>query len=73
MYSGFEVEIGEVNAQKLSPWGADGQIDEEFGRGEISRRCVFVAWIVDAIATNGEPNAICCLSAVNNCSKCGCR
>jgi hypothetical protein len=46
------------DAPKLSPRGADGGIDEEFGRGEIGRWCAFVDWIVDAIATNSEPNAM---------------
>ncbi len=57
-HGGVEVEIGEVYAQKLCPRGADGGIDEEFGRGEIGRWCAFVAWIVDVIAANSEPNAI---------------
>jgi hypothetical protein len=53
-----EVEIGKVNAQRHSPWGADGGVDEEFGHDEISRWCAFVAWIVDAIAANIELNAM---------------
>jgi hypothetical protein len=57
-HGGIEVETGKVDAQKLSPWGADGEIDEEFGHGEISRWCAFVAWIVNAIATNSEPYAM---------------
>ncbi len=55
-HGGMEVEIGEVNAQKLGPRGIDGGIDEEFGCGEIGRWCALVAWIVNAIAANGEPN-----------------
>ncbi len=43
---------------KNFPQGIDGGIDEEFGRGEISRWCVFVASMFDAVATNNEPNAI---------------
>ncbi len=35
-HRGVEVEIGEVDAQKLGPRGTDGGVDEEFGRGEIS-------------------------------------
>jgi hypothetical protein len=57
-HRGVEVEIGEVDAQKLGPRGTDGGVDEEFGRGEISGWCALVAWIVDAIAANGEPNAM---------------
>ncbi len=53
-----EVEIGEVDDQKLGPRGTDGGIDEEFGRGEIYLWCALVAWIVDAIATNGKPNTM---------------
>jgi hypothetical protein len=53
-----EVEIGKVNAKNLCPWGTDGGIDEEFGRGEIGCWCALVAWIVDAIAANSEPNAM---------------
>ncbi len=41
-----EVEIGKVHAQKLCPWGTNGRIlDEEFGHGEISHWCAFVARI----------------------------
>jgi hypothetical protein len=40
-----EVDIGEVDAQKRCPWGTDGGIDEEFGRGEISR------WLLDIYYT----------------------
>ncbi len=57
-HGGVWVEIGEVNAQKLSPWGADGGIDDKFCCGEISRWCAFVAWIVNAIAANSEPNTL---------------
>jgi hypothetical protein len=39
---GVQVEIGKVDAQNLSPHGADGGIDEEFDRGEISRWSAFV-------------------------------
>ncbi len=42
-HGGVEVEIGDVNAQNLCPWGADDEVDEEFGRGEISHWCAFVA------------------------------
>jgi hypothetical protein len=35
-----------------------GGIDEEFGRGEISHWCAFVAWIVDAIAANSAPTTL---------------
>jgi hypothetical protein len=55
-HGSVEIEIGEVDAQKLCPRGTDGKIDEEFGRGEISHWCAFAAMIVDAIAANGEPN-----------------
>jgi hypothetical protein len=57
-HGGVEIEIGKANAQKLSPQGADCGIDEDFGPGEISHWCAFLAWIVDAIATNSEPNAM---------------
>ncbi len=57
-YGGFEVEVGKVDAQKLSPRGADCGTDEEFGRGEISHWCTFVAWIVNAIATNSESSKV---------------
>jgi hypothetical protein len=53
-----EVEIGEVEAQKLGTRGTDVGIDEEFGRGEIGHWCALVAWIVDVIAPKGEPNAM---------------
>ncbi len=57
-HGGVELEIDEVDAQKLSPRGADDGVDEVFGCGEISRWCAFVAWIVDVIAVNSEPNAM---------------
>ncbi len=57
-HGGVEVEIGKVNAQKLGPRGTDGGIDEEFGRGEIGHWCALVAWFVDLIAANDEPNAM---------------
>ncbi len=57
-HGGVVVEIGKVDAQKLGPRGTDGGIDEEFGRGEIGGWCALVAWIVNAIAANGEPNAM---------------
>jgi hypothetical protein len=53
-----EVEIGEVDAQKLSPQGADGGTYEEFGRGEIIRGYTFVARIVNGITANSESNAM---------------
>ncbi len=53
-----EVEFGEVDAQNLWPQGTHGGIDKKFGCGEISHWCDFVAWIVDATAANGEPNAM---------------
>jgi hypothetical protein len=56
---GSEVDNVKVNAPKHGPRGTDGGIDEEFGRGEIGSWCALVAWIVDAIAANGEPNAMC--------------
>jgi hypothetical protein len=57
-HGGVEVEIGKVDAQKLCPQGTDGGINEEFGRGEISHWCAFVAWIVNAIAANSKANAM---------------
>ena len=57
-HGGVEVEIGEVDAQKLGTRGTDVGIDEEFGRGEIGHWCALVAWIVDPIAANGEPNTM---------------
>ncbi len=57
-HGGVEVEIGRVDGQKLCPRGTDGGIDEEFGHGEIGCWCAFVTKVADAIATNGEPNAI---------------
>jgi hypothetical protein len=57
-HGGVEVEICKVDAQKLGPRGTDGGIDDEFGHGEIGYWCAFVAWIVIAIATNSELNAI---------------
>jgi hypothetical protein len=57
-HGGVEVEIGKVDAKKLGPRGTDGRIDEELGRGEIGRWCALVACIVNAIAANGEPNAM---------------
>jgi hypothetical protein len=57
-HGGVEVEVGEVDAQKLCPRCTDGGFDEKFGHGEISHWCALVAWRVDAIATNGEPNAM---------------
>jgi hypothetical protein len=54
-----ETEMHVLGAwQKLCPRGTDGEIDEYFGRGEISHWCALVAWIVNAIATNIEPNAM---------------
>jgi hypothetical protein len=72
-HGGVEIEIGEVNAKKLSPRGADCGTDEEFCRGEICHWCTFVPWIANAITTNSESNEIffCILSAVNNCNICG--
>ncbi len=55
-HGGVEVEIGKVDAQKLGPRGTDGGIDEYFDCGEIGCWCALVAWIVDAITTNSEPN-----------------
>jgi hypothetical protein len=57
-HRGVDVENGEVNAQKFCPWGADDGINEEFGRGEISHGCTFVARMADAIATNSESNGM---------------
>ncbi len=42
-HGGVEVEIGEVDAQKLDPRGTDGGVDKEFGRGEIGGWCALVA------------------------------
>ncbi len=57
-HGGVEVEISKVDAQKLGPRGTDGGINEYFGRCEIGCWCALVAWIVDAIAANGEPNVM---------------
>ncbi len=57
-HGAVEVEVGKVNAQKLCPQSTGGGIDEEFGRGEIDHWCAFLARIIDAIAANGEPNAM---------------
>ncbi len=57
-HGGVEVEFSEVDAQKLGPSGTDGGIGEQFGHGEIGCWCALVAWIVDLIATNAEPNAM---------------
>ncbi len=74
-HGGVEVEISEVNAQQLCPRSTDGGSYEEFGHGEIGHWCAFVAWIVDAIATNGEPNVVFLffLWSINaaNAAKCG--
>jgi hypothetical protein len=51
-HGGVEVESGKFDAQKPCPQGADGGIDEEFGRGEISCGCTLVARIINAIAAN---------------------
>jgi hypothetical protein len=51
-HGGVEVEIGEVNAQKLCPRGTDGGTDWELGCGEINCWCALVAWIVNSIAAN---------------------
>ncbi len=53
-----EVKIGKADAQKLGPRGTDGGVDEEFGRGEIGGWYALVAWIVDVVTANGEPNAM---------------
>ncbi len=37
LHGGALVEIAKVDAQILSPRGADGRIDEEFSHGEMSR------------------------------------
>jgi hypothetical protein len=58
-HGGVEVEIGKSDAQKLSPWDADGGVDEEFGHGEISCwRAFILVWIVDAIAADSELNVM---------------
>jgi hypothetical protein len=57
-HGSVEVEIGKVNAQELGPMGTDGGIDEWFGRSEIGRWVALVAWVVNAIAANGEPNVM---------------
>jgi hypothetical protein len=57
-HGAVEVEIGEVDAQKLGPRGTDGGVDEEFGCVEIGGWCALVAWIVNAIAVNSEPNTM---------------
>jgi hypothetical protein len=57
-HGGVEVEIGKFGAQKLGPRSTDGGIDEEFGHGETGHWCALVAWIIDAIAANSEPNAM---------------
>ncbi len=53
-----EVEIGKVDAQKLGPRRIDGGIDEKFGHGEIGSWCALVAWIVNAITANSQPNTM---------------
>ncbi len=48
LHGSVKVEISKVDAQKL----------DSMCHGEISRWCALVSWIVNLIATNGEPNAI---------------
>ncbi len=57
-HGGVGIDIGKINAHKLGPRGTDGEIDEQFGRGEIGRQCALVSWIVNSIAANGKPDAI---------------
>jgi hypothetical protein len=57
-HGGVVVEICKVDSPKLCPQCTDGGIDKEVDRGEIGVWCAFVVWIVNAIATNGEPNAM---------------
>jgi hypothetical protein len=57
-HGGVEVEVGEVDAQKCCPRGAECGIDGGFGRDEISHWCTFAALIVNAIAAGSESNAM---------------